>query len=177
MPDKFSGPLRVAILSFYMACIYLSLGSVRAVSSALRNAGLLGRVTGTLVVGSAAVLVLFGLRRCRNRNILFAVAALMLAAAWFIGFPEERLHLLEYGGAGWMCAWVFSGRSGGWAWALVLVYLLGLCDEVIQCFLPCRVYDDRDVVLNFAAGVAGIVLFAQFRGSTASEGRLTGNYD
>lgn len=109
--------------------------------------------------------------------MLFFVAALMLVTAWNLDFPEERLHLIEYGGAGWLCAWVFSRRSDGWAKALVLVYLLGLCDEIIQYIIPCRVYDDRDVILNFASGAAGVAIFKLCSSGFVAEGRLTANDD
>ena len=88
----------------------------------------------------------------------------MLAVSLALDFPEERIHLVEYGLAGWLCARASAG-SGWWPvrWPIVLiiVFMLGLGDEIIQYFLPGRVYDDRDVLLNFLSGVCGMVIYSQ----------------
>jgi VanZ family protein len=66
-------------------------------------------------------------------------------------------------------------RNGAAVWspsilALALANIIGLIDEVIQLFLPSRVFDIRDIVANSLS--AGLALVAKLALHRASERRL-----
>jgi VanZ family protein len=70
----------------------------------------------------------------------------------------EQIHLLQYMGLGALAAgYVVASRR--WAGALGGMALLllgcGLLDEVVQRWLPQRVFDWTDVFLNWAGGFLG----------------------
>jgi VanZ family protein len=66
---------------------------------------------------------------------------------------EERLHFICFGVLG------FSAyRSFGIKVAMMLTCLAGMGDEVLQYFLPSRVGDWRDVVMNCFAGLSAALL-------------------
>lgn len=71
-----------------------------------------------------------------------------------------QIHLLQYAGLGALAAgYVLASRQ--WARALGGMALLligcGLLDEVVQRWLPQRVFDWTDVFLNWAGGFLGAV--------------------
>jgi ABC-type Fe3+-siderophore transport system permease subunit len=84
-----------------------------------------------------------------------AVAA-MLAWAWTIHLPSERMHLLLFGTLGITTSSALGLRAGlcfALAWAGI--------DELVQLQLPDRVADWTDVGLNAASAMAGwLVVFA-----------------
>jgi glycopeptide antibiotics resistance protein len=50
-----------------------------------------------------------------------------------------------------------------WLIPCLLVWLAGGIDELIQWWLPNRVFDVRDIVFNGTAGMAGVALFGTGR--------------
>ncbi len=109
--------------------------------------GLLGFMVITL-----ACLALYRVRRPR---IGISCATLLAAgmAIYLIPRGEERFHLVLFGLLGYIGQLAFDTRK-----ALVLCAALSIGDELFQWFLPFRVGDLRDVVMNCAASMAGIVL-------------------
>lgn len=78
---------------------------------------------------------------------------------FFTRLPEEKIHVVEYGLLGWLIGWslfepAFSINRIGFA--ILLGWTIGLCDEIIQYFLPNRVYDIRDVTLNGLSTTLGL---------------------
>jgi VanZ family protein len=66
---------------------------------------------------------------------------------------EERLHFICFGLLG------FSAyRAFGIKLAMMLTFSAGLGDEVLQYFLPSRVGDWRDVIMNCFAGLSAALL-------------------
>lgn len=151
-------------LAIYVAVIYATLGSVRAWADVLRQHGLaqglygLGLailIAGLFWVGGWPVSFRLRLQR-------LGIAVLFLVTAGLLEFPEERMHLMEYGILGWMVGWALAGSErwpGWWPAGLALVWMVGYGDELIQAVLPNRVYDLRDILLNGFAGMAGLVVF------------------
>lgn len=97
------------------------------------------------------------------------ITSLLLIALFMPGLPEERLHFLTYGLLGWLICWSVEAMEenenslwsrSGWLLPCLLVWLAGGIDELIQWWLPVRVFDVRDIVFNGVAGVLGIALFA-----------------
>lgn len=107
----------------------------------------------------------------RNRIILRVVliTSLLLIALFMPGLPEERLHFLTYGLLGWLICWSVEGmeKNENSLWSktgsllpCLLVWLAGGIDELIQWWLPVRVFDVRDIIFNGVAGMLGIAIFA-----------------
>jgi len=84
---------------------------------------------------------------------------LFIGSFLFLQRPEERIHLIEYGFLGFLLFRLFdSSFRFSFFIALFLVLLFGILDEIIQFFLPNRVGDLKDVIVNFLGGLWGILL-------------------
>jgi len=132
-----------------------------------------------LVVLAAAGLAVARIRSHRAARYTLIVAALALAVVYSlrssIGNPEsdvvEHVHFVEYGLVTWLFyrAWLGLGDAA----VLVLPLLAGLAvgtgEEWFQWFLPARVGELRDIFLNGAAIVTGLL----FSVSVRPPGRLT----
>ena len=83
---------------------------------------------------------------------------LFLILPLLLELVEERLHFLTFGLYGAMSIMLFQPRL---AFSICLVVSLG--DEVLQYFLPDRVGDWKDVLMNSVASVAAasFVLFSR----------------
>ena len=97
------------------------------------------------------------------------ITSLLLIALFMPGLPEERLHFLTYGLLGWLICWSVEATEKnkislwsrtGWLLPCLLVWLAGGIDELIQWWLPVRVFDVRDIIFNGVAGMLGIAIFA-----------------
>jgi len=92
----------------------------------------------------------------------------MLAWAWTIHLPSERMHLLLFGTLGVTATGALGLRAGlcfALAWAGI--------DELIQLGLPERVADWTDVGLNAASAVAGWLVVFAHRGGTSPSSQRT----
>ena len=109
------------------------------------------------------------------------ITTLLVTALFMPGLPEERLHFLTYGLLGWLICWSIEAMEKNSLWSktswllpCLLVCLAGGIDELIQWWLPVRVFDVRDILFNGVAGMMGIALFAtgvatkSFTGKTGS---------
>lgn len=61
---------------------------------------------------------------------------------------------------GWLLAWSLEEKKVSPLLPLLLAWLAGTGDELIQGLLPDRVFDLRDILFNGLAGTAGTALFA-----------------
>lgn len=134
----------------------------------LRARNLLRLSIAALFLAAAVAVVVWMLRRRAGLAgwLVLAVAAAAYAAfALVLDMPQERLHLVEYGGLAllFQSAFVERRRSRGRtpdslaaaARAFLAASVFGLLDEVVQGILPNRQYDLRDVGFNaLAAGMA-----------------------
>ncbi len=98
-------------------------------------------------------------------NIL-STAIILLAGIGYsfsLPIPEERIHLVQFGLLGLLaCPSLKGSNLSGWIWLwkpLLFVFLVGLSDEVLQWFLPDRVFDLRDILFNTLGGIWGILLY------------------
>jgi len=107
-------------------------------------------------LGAALVLALawavWRLRRYRPAVAAAMAVVAVLALAW-VPRGEERLHLLLFGLLGYL-----GVAALGPAWSLAACWALAAGDEGLQAFLPDRVADWRDVVMNAAAAGVGYLL-------------------
>jgi VanZ family protein len=127
------------------------------------------------IVGAAVALATAGalvaaMVRIRDRRPLrygLIAAALVLAVVYSIesglGNPEsdvvERFHFIEYGVITLLFyrAWRPLGDAGVLALPVLAGLAVGTCDEWFQWFIPARIGEMRDVFLNLAAIISGLL--------------------
>lgn len=165
---------RIALTVAYLFCIYSTLGIARPIAEHLRSAGLLFPTLIVLFCGCLPLALLWRYRiisRTRFLLRMLLIIALLCTAFSISALPEERLHFLTYGLAGWLICWslettpLFPALSRkhrllNCLLPCLLVWLAGGIDELIQWWLPNRVFDIRDIIFNASAGITGIALFA-----------------
>ena len=95
-------------------------------------------------------------------QLALAGIALLGLASWsgLASSPIGRVHLAEYGLLGilFLRALPLGNGAAPYAAAVLATAVTGLGDEVVQHFLPNRVFDWYDVALNSAAGLIGVLL-------------------
>jgi hypothetical protein len=116
-------------------------------------------IVAILLVGVAAALRLRRMRVTTPTQYLWLLAV----AAVFLGYtielwraPEEALHFVEYGVLGVLIYRALLHRlrdPGLYLVAALIGGIIGTLDEAIQWITPRRVWDLRDIRLNFVAGV------------------------
>lgn len=141
-------------IASYIAVIYLTLPVMRHLLGFFYN--LVGRpavrhsIT-VLIAGFALYVFSVLSRRVSAFRAVLPVALLCILAA-YVKTPEERIHFIEYGVLGFLV--LKTGR--GVFFALLFSAVVGGVDELIQHFLPNRVGDMRDVLMNAAGGALGV---------------------
>ncbi len=150
------------------ASIYLTAGIAHPVAEFLQRHDLLGTA---FMSGSALVIVTVLAQQLRRYagwaafSLWCGVAAIYVLILARIEIPEERTHLIEYGV---LAAFIYDAfferiRNGSPVpvpaiLTIGITVFLGLVDEIIQIFIPNRVFDIRDVGFNaFSGGM--VVLF------------------
>lgn len=92
-----------------------------------------------------------------SRGILILSFCLVMAGGAAVYFkyllPIETLHFLVFFCYGWVSAAVFGPVYG-----TVAVLGLGIGDEILQYYLPSRVGDLHDVLINTLSGFSGFLL-------------------
>ncbi len=158
--------IRWLLVIVYTLSIYAAIPFARDWQSYLRNRldsnfGLF--INFSLI--SAGLLPLWWVARRVSlaRSVAF-IGIIFLAFAFVMQMelPEERIHLLQYGFLGYICASaVFLNLKGigGFASVAAIGLVIGLGDELIQGVFPSRVFDWRDVAFNFAGVLLGSVIF------------------
>lgn len=142
---------------------------------------LLGAVVGVAVI-TAIVVAFTRLKAHRGRRIAAMTAAIALGLAYTsvlsTGIPEidavERVHFVEYGVIAVLFYRVWrrpstplgaalsnvEGRAGDASTMVLPIlcgFIVGTLDEWLQWFIPYRVGEMHDVVLNFTALVCGVL--------------------
>ena len=153
-----------------VAGIYATLGLARTLSDVLRNRGLLDDTffAGFIVLLVAVVaLAVYTRPTGRQVGVGLAAGAVYLMLFLRMGIPEERTHLIEYTV---VAALIYAAlrernKAGGQVArpaliALAMAVAIGFFDEVIQFFLPNRVFDWIDVGFNTLAALLAIATSA-----------------
>ncbi len=89
---------------------------------------------------------------------MILIAAVMLALAVAAVslqylYPIEAVHFLIFSWFGWISTAVFGPLYGAAA-----IFSIAIGDEILQHFLPSRVGDLHDVVVNLLSGYTGLIL-------------------
>jgi len=159
------------IVVLYTGLIFATLADVVLIMDVIERS--VGNILGTaLSVLTLVLLALFLLylivikkerRPWRYFLMIFVIASVAIIQR-FIFYPAEKVHLVEYGILGWMIYHAVREGGGsivaGYFWTMALVLTIGTADEIVQAYLPMRVFDFRDIVINFHSGILGAVACA-----------------
>ncbi len=145
----------------YVVVVYMTLPIMRLLSNGLiemvgvQNFQIMINLT---MAGVGCALFWIGLKLKKLRSVSIMVPLIIaIIATWSLDRPIERIHFIEYGTLSLMILTAVRRRT---IWQLVLTFifvvLVGIGDELIQWWLPNRVGDVRDVMLNAIGGALGI---------------------
>jgi len=154
-----------AITIVYLGFIYGTLGIARTVQQTLNKAGFEPFFFQCLFVLSIVItgylLVAF---RVKGLSNYLCLAVLIFTFYWLfkevIATPVEKLHFIQYGLLTFLVFYTlqFSIRDRFlYFWTAMAVFGAGCLDESIQFYLPDRVYDPRDIVINGVAGILTLI--------------------
>ncbi len=127
-----------------------------------------------LAVSVVAVLILAGyflVRSLGPRGLLHLLWMLLLAAGlmyYLRRHPARWYHIPLFGAFGFLSVRLFSVRTGA-----EIAFAFAVLDEVFQHYLPDRVGDFEDIIVNAVCAGAGIVLYLIVRRSPSSAARNT----
>ncbi len=144
-----------------MVAIYATMGLAQTLSEMLGNQNLAALLFMVAMVLVGAAVVAQGLR-ARPGGVEIAVALGVFAAYFLVfarmAFATERSHMIEYGVVAVFIHEALTERvSNGRRvpipalLAILATSLLGAVDEVIQAFVPSRVFDPQDILFNVLA--------------------------
>lgn len=130
-------------------------------------------ILGGVVAVSVAAGVAYAIARIRERRVVrFSLIAMAIAAGALFALATktgnanvdavERFHFIEYGFLALLFQRVWRDRRGVASLLLpfLAVFMVGTLDEGIQWFVPIRVGEWRDVLLNSVAIVCGLMFAA-----------------
>ena len=159
------------IVPLYVLFIYGTLYDARKFWNFLKQIAALSQLNiifYAIAVALALVLVVYLVRKFKRKELLRRLAALLffalILAVYFPQFNaiEERIHIFEYGLLAILLLWAYFPATKKWDYFYVMAigFFIGWGDEFIQYFLPNRVYDLRDVIMNFLGVLFGMGLYA-----------------
>lgn len=148
----------------WVLLIYSTLPIVRPISNFLiKNTPYNLLVNGFLVFSFLLILVLVFRNMTIKLKSTYALLALIIVlyifSLMYIKITDERIHLLQYGV---LSAFIFNAlrcnfkNTVSYVLAIVLTFLIGWGDELIQGILPNRFYEIHDVLINLYSGVLGL---------------------
>ena len=160
MGKAISKPWLIFIV-FYVLLIYISLPFARTILNHLYAS--LGKDVLSLSVNILLLIFIlytsYKLFKKGIKAIILTVTVLLIAFLFASDMerPEERIHFIQYGLLGFLMFKMFKSFSFIILGVSVLMlFLVGGVDEIIQYFLPNRVGDIRDVIFNFLGGLLGL---------------------
>lgn len=149
-----------------VVAIFSTLGPAGTLAGALRDSGLDAAL---FVVGCLLVLATIVTQGLASRPSGAEIGvALGVAAAYVLVFVRmslatERTHLVEYGVVALFVYEALTERAGRGrrvplpaGLAVLAASLIGVLDELVQAFLPSRVFDPRDIFFNVLAAVMAV---------------------
>lgn len=162
--DQWLPPRRAQLLTIcYVGVIYATLPVMRPLLNFLK--GNLGEIFSPAVyvllcLVALGIIVLFLMQGRGWKSLVLLVGILGITAYLLtsIKYPEERIHFVEYAVLGVLLYFALREKIQGRRVLFcipVVIFFVGLGDELIQGILPNRVYDFRDVLMNLAGGILG----------------------
>ncbi|MDP2924473.1 MAG: VanZ family protein [Candidatus Omnitrophota bacterium] len=98
--------------------------------------------------------------------LFIAVLVIGMVFSWHLEPAEVKVHTFEYAFLGWLAMkdLIRRNKKGkGAILALTFGILVSTLDEVFQLFLPFRVCDTKDILLNSLGVLWGIVLYLLYK--------------
>lgn len=148
----------------YTAFLFLSLPLAPTFWAWLRQHRLAILALNVLIGAVLALWAFYVSTRLKTRRLLrLALLAPLLATYGYalskLPYPQERLHFVEYGFLAFFLYRTLHLMASRWASVRATVaigFVVGMVDEVVQYFLPNRVFDPRDLAANAAAVLLGV---------------------
>jgi len=177
--------LLVAILTSIVVVLAAPfVGELRTALSRALGANFTRVVNGTIVAVAigVSVLALTRMRDRRGRRILMLVLALAIAAFFGRGSSSasavtravERFHFVEYGILTLLFSRAYGVSPSGLTLAALSAFTVGIAEEALQWFIPDRIGELRDVLLNSVAIACGVLVVVAIEPSRASVLRQPG---
>ena len=170
-----SAALRLALALAVSFVVLVSAPAIGQIRSAIQTAfpGQYRLILGVCVVASVAAGVVYAIATIRQGRAMrfgLIVAAIAVGALYSLATATgnanvdavERFHFAEYGFLALLFHRVWRDRSATTALllAFLAVFMVGTLDEGIQWFVPIRVGEWRDVLLNSVSIVCGLTFGA-----------------
>jgi hypothetical protein len=157
--------LRLGYVVAFTSLIYLTIPFARDIERFLRDLKILRTVVYCAVfifISAVAFIVIRYIGyRLFNIIILTLFIAIYLLIIKQYSIMVEKIHFIEYGLLAFLVYHSLREAIPGLAIypvSLIIVTAIGWGDELIQYFLPGRVYDKRDVFLNALSGALILIL-------------------
>ena len=157
--------LRTGYVIACISLIYLTVPLARTIAVFLRDLKLLKITVYLLLAGFIVAGIFFVIRyigfRLLNAVVLTVFLIIYLLIIKQYSILVEKIHFIEYGFLAFLVYYTLSLKTRGAAvypLSLFIVTIIGWGDEIIQYFLPERVYDNRDVFLNALSGALVLAL-------------------
>lgn len=138
-----------------------------------------------VAIGGAIVAAFLRIRQRRGQRLAVMAAALAIGAAYTAalstGDPAidavERFHFVEYGAITLLFyrVWRRAGDPSTIVLPILCAFAVGTLDEWLQWFIPYRVGETHDVILNLAAIVCGALFGIALEPPPAFSWRLRGS--
>jgi VanZ family protein len=164
---RFSKKLRWTLVIIYISLIYASLFIVPWFTSKLEETGFLSWLA--VSVFALFILILWILNRFlfRIRNpkaylFLLIISLFYLAALRGMPDPVSKIHLIEYSILSFLILSVLKLNFAGiklYSLTILIIFFVGVLDEVLQLFIPTRIFDFNDIFGNTFGGYLGIAIF------------------
>lgn len=120
------------------------------------------------ILGAYFLTYLIFQKEVRKGSVYIAFFLISLACLALLKYMcvtgAERFHLLLYGILSCVVFWALKldvRKGTAYYYTVIVVFVLGVIDELIQGFLPMRVFDIKDIFMNWLSGGMG-VLFILF---------------
>lgn len=149
-----------------LVSVYSSIGLAPSFINFLQKEGLLSGAFGLGFLIFIFMIFFHGIQSKPNLSkvmIWLGIIAIYILVMVRISLPEERSHLIEYGVVSIFIHRAIQERvkSGGnishpTLVTIFIASIFGIVDEVIQFFIPSRVFDFRDIVFNVLAVLMAI---------------------
>ena len=152
------------LVFLWVGTIYSTLYIVRPICEYLRQTTPFVELTYIFSLIFLALLLLilwkkFGIKYNSTYVLLSIGVLLYIFGLIKVQYPEEKIHLIEYGILAFFSYKALSfdlNKPKAFLVAYLLTSFFGFMDEVIQHILPNRFYQNEDVLLNSLSGLLGL---------------------